>query len=61
MQLIVTAAAYPHGVMCEACKREILPGSPYKLRRHSDGKVDASTLDEKYMSLNSNYPVHADC
>jgi hypothetical protein len=59
--LTVSAAAYPGGVRCGACQREILPGERYKLRSHLTGKVEAETLGEQYTSDSSNYPVHADC
>jgi hypothetical protein len=59
--LIVSAAAYPTGVMCLCCQREIMPGEQYKLRSYDTGKVEATTTAEQYTADSSNYPVHYAC
>lgn len=59
--LIVSEAAYPHGVRCTACGREIMPGQPYKLRSCDTGKVTATDTRAQYNADSTDYPVHKDC
>lgn len=59
--LIVSATAYPHGVRCGACCREIMPGQPYKLRSYQTGKVTAVDTAAQYTADSTDYPVHDAC
>lgn len=46
--LTVTAGAFPFGVLCSNCRREIKPGSVYRNRNSVTGRLTATMTGATY-------------